>query len=93
MRHAVLGCEDEMFYEGHNTSCGLGCEALSHLSHVRKNTCAEVSNAYASGLSVVFTGSVSKERCAASIGAPCVTQNPGMPTFLGPFFGRNGPLR
>ena len=44
-----MGC----LCEGHNTSCGLGCEALSHS---RKITCAEVSNAraHASGLSVVF---------------------------------------
>ena len=30
-------CQDvqmKCFYEGHNTSCVLGCEALGHLSHL-----------------------------------------------------------
>ena len=55
MRHAVLGNEDEIFHDGPNTSCGLGCEAWRH---ARKTiTCAQVSNAraHASGMSAVFT--------------------------------------
>ena len=55
MRHAVLGCEDDMFLRG--TQHFHVVWAVRPLRHTRKTTWAEVSiaRAYASGLSVLFT--------------------------------------